>query len=126
MEELAKGLYGYSPPEKKAQGPFEPLGLDGWVEVMAGLGLELVTHKVVAYERSAEEGYEWQRVPVFAAMMLPGLEYKEKMAVFERAYWEVIPRGAVYPNRWIHFAFRRKSKTPPSRAELERRLLSSC
>lgn len=103
--EIAQELYGYSPSEGRGMRLPEPLGFNGWVGAMTDFGFELVAHKVVEYERTAEESYEWQRVPVFASMMLPGLDYEKRMAVYERAYWEIVPRDEVYSSRWIYFVF---------------------
>lgn len=104
--EIAEELYGYSPPEGRGLRPPEPMGFNGWVGVMADSGFELADHRAVEYERSAEEGYEWQRVPVFAAMMLPGLEYEKKMVAHQRAYWEVVPKDEVHTSRWIYLSSR--------------------
>lgn len=66
-------------------------------------GFEVEQVKEFKYEQSAESLRAWLSVPIFTERLLPGLPYKDRMRVLDKAYDRLGP-GEAELARWVAFA----------------------
>jgi len=57
---------------------------------------------------TAEEIYEFNRIPIMTENFFPELSYRQRMRILDKAYAEFDKNGT-YPNKWNFFTAKKKA-----------------
>lgn len=105
MRAIAARDYGWTPPADgtasaaRARPRLSREAIYGW---LGAAGFEIERVEEVSYEERPEAQHAWLAVPVFTRSYLPGLPYRDRMHVLDRACAQ-LGAGEAQIGRWVAF-----------------------
>jgi SAM-dependent methyltransferase len=102
MRAIAARDYGWTPPAVST-GPRHGLSREAICRLLGDAGFEIERVEELSYEESPAAQRAWLAVPIFTTMYLPGLSYRERMHVLDKAYAQ-LGAGQTQIGRWVAFA----------------------
>lgn len=102
MAEVAVGEYGF--PLRVA-----PFDFNALKRIFDGESFIIAPPKTIEYQLTPEEIYEFNRIPLMTEVFFPGLNYRQRMRILDKAYAEFDKNGT-YPNKWSFFTVKKKNK----------------
>jgi SAM-dependent methyltransferase len=103
MRAIAARDYGWTPSAAPPARPRRRLSREAIRRLLGEAGFEIERVEELTYEESPEAQRAWLAVPIFTAMYLPGLPYRERMHVLDEAYGQ-LGAGQTQIGRWVAFA----------------------
>lgn len=106
MRAIAAADYDWTPPAARSGPAARPRPRPSREVVcrwLGAAGFEIERVEELSYEESPEAQRAWLAVPIFTKMYLPGLPYRERMRVLDKAYAQ-LGAGETQVGRWVAFA----------------------
>ena len=106
MRRIAKSDYGYTPPEhpKRDRQAYEARFMASVREAR----FEIVRSEGYAVKQTPQAIYEWFKIPLFRAMVLPGMDVEASCCVLDKAFAIWQPTQDCFYSCSINFVARRK------------------
>jgi len=104
MQAIAAEDYGWALPGHESRRPWRPkLSKESIRQALSNAGFQVEDTAEFTYQQSAEAARAWLSVPIFTERHLPGLPYRQRMRVLDKAYQRLGP-GEAASSQWVAFA----------------------